>query len=267
MKNGIKTAVFFLLVFLATSVFAANFPERLQPYSYVNDYTHILSANEKAQLENKLVRYGQETSSQIAVVLVPSTDEYAISDYAFRLGDKWGIGRQKLNNGVLMLVAMSDRKVFIAVGQGLEGVLPDAFLSQVIRHNILPYFKQGNYAQGISDGLDQVIAASKGEFDAAAQQEDWTDKYIPLIMVVLFILFVLFGEISWRRPYVSPTNNHQMDEILRQTARRRGNAMGYGTGLGGRNDPFRGGSSGGFGGGSGGFGGGNFGGGGAGGSW
>ena len=156
-----KSAVIFSLVFFVQVVAAAEFPPAPNPFHYINDYTNTLSAEHKQILENKLIAYSKETSSQIAVVLVPTTGEYEIADYTFALGDKWGIGRKNLNNGVLMLIAKDDRKVFIATGQGLEGVLPDAFLSQVIRSAILPQFKQGQYAQGINDGLKASLMQHK----------------------------------------------------------------------------------------------------------
>lgn len=257
-----KSAVVFLLVFLSLSASAVNFPPPPNPFHYVNDYTKTLTPSEKQLLENKLIAYSKETSSQIAVVLIPTTGNYDIAQYSFELGDKWGIGRKQLNNGVLMLIAINDRKIFIATGQGLEGVLPDAFLSRVIRNVITPAFKQGHYMLGIDRGLDYIIAASKGEYDAAqTEDDDWT-QYIPIIMISIFVLFVLFGELSWRRtPYISPTNNHN-GQIFRQPPVRRRRSGGFGGGFG------SGGGFGGFGGGSGGgFGGGGFGGGGAGGSW
>lgn len=263
----LKSAVLFLAVFLLPlilplNVVAADFPTPPNPFRYVNDYTATLSESDKNSLENKLIAYGKETSSQIAVVIVPTVGEYDISQYTFELGDKWGIGRKQHNNGVLMLIAKNDRKIFIATGQGLQGVLTDAFVAQIIRNVITPHFKQNQYAQGISHGLDYIIAASKGEFSPENEQEDPLDTLIPFIFVVIFILFVLFGELSWRKPYISPTNNHPLEQIIRQSARRR--RGGFGGGFGG----FGGGSGGGFGGGSGGgFGGGGFDGGGAGGSW
>lgn len=247
MTKWLKSAVFLLSFFCITQLWAATFPPAPTPFRYVNDYTNTLSANEKAFLEQKLQAYGKETSSQIAVVIIPSTEEYDIAQYAFELGDKWGIGRKQLNNGVLMLIAKQDRKMFIAVGQGLEGVLPDAFLSQLIRQQITPQFKQGNYAEGISQGLDYLIAASKGEFDPNSQpEEDW-ERFLPLVMIALFILFVFIG------------NGREVVYV------------GNGGASGRRSSHYR--SGGGFGGGSfgggsgGGFGGGSFGGGGAGGSW
>ncbi|MCK3657403.1 methanol dehydrogenase [Pasteurellaceae bacterium Pebbles2] len=257
----LKSAVFFCLVLCSFTLKAADFPATPNPFHYVNDYTKTLSAQEFQYLENKLIQYGKETSSQIAVVIVPTTGEYEIAQYTAELGDKWGIGRKQLNNGVLFLIAKNDRKVFIATGQGLQGVLTDAFLAQLIRDGILPYFKQGQFAQGINNGLDYIIATSKGEYDPQAVEEDSLEQFIPFVMVVLFILFVLFGELSWRRkPYISPTANHNLQNAAIIAAsvlnsRRRGGGSGGGFG-------------GGFGGGSGGgFGGGGFDGGGAGGSW
>ncbi|OOF89616.1 methanol dehydrogenase [Rodentibacter ratti] len=259
----LKSAVVFIFVFWSTFAAAAQFPPIPNPFRYVNDYTNTLSPQQQQILENKLISYGNATSSQIAVVLVPTTGEYEIADYAFALGDKWGIGRKQLNNGVLMLIAKNDRKVFIATGQGLEGVLPDAFLSQVIRNAILPQFKQAQYAQGINDGLNDIIAASQGEYGAYQMEESEFDKFIPFIMVLVFIAFVVFGEYQYHKDeiYISPNQRDQLNRIVRQStlSRRRGGGSGFCGGFGGG---FGGGGSSG-----GGFGGGGFGGGGAGGSW
>ena len=266
MAKWFKSAVLFFAVLLSSvAVAAEDFPAVPNPFRYVNDYTHTLSTNEVQYLENKLRQYSSETSSQIAVVMIGSVGQYAISDYAFQLGDKWGIGRKKLDNGVLLLVAKDDRKVFIATGYGLEGALPDALLTQIIRKVMLPNFRSENYGKGINQALDHIIAASKSEYGALPTDanEAGLDDYVPFFMICLFILFVLFGELSWRRSaYVSPTQNHNnlqnaaiIASMIANSRRNRYNGGGGGFG-------------GGFGGGDGGgFGGGGFGGGGAGGSW
>lgn len=258
---SLKSAVIFFCVFMATAVSAVTFPDSPKPFRYVNDYTKTLSEKQFSALETKLETYSKETSSQIAVVIVPTTGEYEVSQYAFELGDKWGIGRKNLNNGVLLLIAKDDRKLFIAVGQGLQGVLTDALASQIIRNQIRPYFRNEQYAQGINNGLDYIIAATKGEYAAQQAEESDLGDFVPFIMLALFILVVVMGEISWRRPYVSPTNNHVLNEVLRQSMSNRRRNDRDGGGFGGF-------GGGGFGGGSGGgFGGGGFDGGGAGGSW
>ncbi|PVX39871.1 uncharacterized protein C8D76_10473 [Pasteurella langaaensis DSM 22999] len=263
MVKWLKSAVVLFTVFMSSVTFADDFPPVPSPFRYVNDYTHTLSSQEVQYLENKLRQYSSETSSQIAVVMLGSVGQYDISDYAFQLGDKWGIGRKKLDNGVLLLVAKDNRKVFIATGRGLEGALPDALLSQIIRKVILPNFRSGNYAQGINQALDNIIAASQNEYAALPTDANETaiDDYIPFIIICLFILFVLFGELSWRRSaYVSPTKNHDqlqnaaiIASMIANSRRNRYGGGGFGGGFGGGD--------------SGGFGGGGFGGGGAGGSW
>ena len=261
----LKSAVLFAVVFCAFSAQGATFPEPPQPFRYVNDYTQTLSANQQQALEQKLIAYGKATSSQIAVVIVPSVGEYEISDYTFELGNKWGIGRKQLNNGVLLLIAKEDRKLFIAVGQGLQGVLPDALASQIIRKHITPFFKNGQYAEGISSGVDYIVAATQGEYGAAqVEQENAYEDWIPGIIFLLFAAVVIIGEISRRRkPYISPTNNHIASELARNAAILA--SIASARDRGGRDNDHWGG---GFGGGSGGgFGGGDFDGGGAGGSW
>lgn len=245
-----KSAVVFVIIFWAIQLGAAQFPAPPQPFRYVNDYTHTLSQTELAQLEKALQQYSQQTSSQIAVVMLPTVGDMDIAQYAFELGDKWGIGRKQLNNGVLMLIAKNDRKIFIATGQGLEGALPDAFLSQLIRQQITPYFKQNQYAQGIANGLSAIIAASQGEYEAYdSAQESRLVEALPLIIFALIVAFWLFKLLGGNQVYISPSTHS------RTSSRRNHNHFG---GFGG----------GGFGGGSGGgFGGGGFGGGGAGGSW
>ena len=253
----LKSAVIFLIVFFPLTILAVDFPPVPTPFRYVNDYTDTLSTTEQNLLESKLIQFSQQTSSQMAVVIVPTTAEYEISQYTFELGDKWGVGRKQHNNGILMLIAKNDRKIFIAVGQGLEGVLPDAVLSQIIRNTITPAFKQNQYAQGIDAGVEHIIAMSKGEFSPQQLEEEELEleDYIVLSLLVLFVFLIFSAEMRWRKqPYISPTNKHRTEQILRRSISNRRSSGGGFSGFGG-------GSSGG------GFGGGSFGGGGAGGSW
>ncbi|OOH89781.1 methanol dehydrogenase [Pasteurellaceae bacterium 15-036681] len=250
-----------LLLFSVTSF--ANYPDVPNPFRYVSDYTNTLSAQEKQTLENALVEYGTKTSSQIAVAIVPSTNGEEISTYSFNLFNKWGVGRAKQNNGVLLVISMSDRKLFIATGRGLEGALPDAIASSIIRNDITPFFKQGMYAQGIAKGLSSIIAATQGEYEPLAVQQEEESGFadFELFLIIAVVIFILFSSFSrGGGTYISPST---ADRIIRTTtSARRGGGLGGGFGGG------FGGGRGGFGGGSGGgFGGGNSGGGGAGGSW
>ena len=156
------------LLFFSLNSWAVDYPKAPDPFYYVNDYTNTLSPQEWRTLENALIENRNKTSSQIIVAIIPTTQGEEIAQYATNLFNKWGIGRTKHNenNGVLLLVAKNDRKLFIATGRGIEGALPDAIASTIIRHNITPYFKQEHYAEGIASGLSAIMAAINGEYAA-----------------------------------------------------------------------------------------------------
>ncbi len=122
----------------------------------VIDQAKVLSGAEIQQLDQKILDLYQQGKAQIGVIIVPTTGQEAIFDFALRTGEKWQLGSAKRDNGLLMAVAINDRKIQILTGYGLEGVLPDVVLSRIIRNQITPYFKQGQYAQGISAGLDEI---------------------------------------------------------------------------------------------------------------
>lgn len=130
-----------------------NLPTLNQP---VIDQAKVLSEAEIQQLNQKILSLYQQGKAQIGVIIVPTTGQEAIFDFALRTGEKWQLGSAKRDNGLLMAIAINDRKIQILTGYGLEGVLPDVVLSRIIRNQITPYFKQGQYAQGISSGLDEL---------------------------------------------------------------------------------------------------------------
>lgn len=243
-----------VLILFGMGASAQNFPER--PNTLVSDYTNTLSAGETAALEQKLVAFGDSTSTQIAVVLVPTLEGYDVADYAVRLADKWGIGQDKKNNGVILLVSIGDRKMSIQTGYGMEGALPDAIARRIIENSIKPAFKEGAYYKGLDAGTNDIIAYTKGEYKNDAPKGG-NNKTFPLVFILVFILiFIAIARIS------GGGGNGQV-------IGGRGTAGAFwwllASGGGGS-------SGGGFGGGSdsggfGGFGGGSFGGGGASGSW
>lgn len=122
----------------------------------VIDQAKILSEAEIQQLNQKILSLYQQGKAQVGVIIVPTTGQEAIFDFALRAGEKWQLGSAKRDNGLLMAIAVNDRNIQILTGYGLEGVLPDLVLSRIIRNQITPYFKQGQYAQGISAGLDEI---------------------------------------------------------------------------------------------------------------
>lgn len=122
----------------------------------VIDQAKILSEAEMQQLNQKILSLYQQGKAQVGVIIVPTTGQEAIFDFALRAGEKWQLGSAKRDNGLLIAIAVNDRNIQILTGYGLEGVLPDLVLSRIIRNQITPYFKQGQYAQGISAGLDEI---------------------------------------------------------------------------------------------------------------
>ena len=145
---------------------AQNVPPRPNPPRLVNDLARMLTPQQAEQLERKLVAYNDSTSSQIAVVTVPSLGDYDIFDYSQKLYQDWGIGQKSSSNGVLVLVAQQEHKARIHTGYGLEGAIPDALAKRIISNTIVPAFKQEQYYEGLDRATDQLIALAKGEYKA-----------------------------------------------------------------------------------------------------
>jgi uncharacterized protein len=254
----------FLLVGLTTIGFAQDFPAK--PTKLVSDFTGTLSAGQVQNLENKLVAYDDSTSIQIAVAIVKSVGEYDINEYALELGRKWGVGSKK-NTGVMIVVALNDRKLAIQTGYGIEGALPDISTKSIIENDIKPSFKQGDYYTGLDLGINSIIKLTKGEYknDAPkakkAKGGGMSSIVVLLVIVVIIIIIIRKGGGGGGSQVIGGRGvaNALFWSMLFSGGRGSGGS-GFGGGFGGG-----GGSSGG--GGFGGFGGGSFGGGGSSGSW
>lgn len=129
----------------------------------VTDLTGTLTADQRATLETKLQALEAQKGSQIAVLMVPTTKPEEIEQYSIRVTDQWKLGRKKVDDGVLLLIAKDDRKLRIEVGYGLEGALPDAIAKRIIAEDITPHFKQGDFYGGIVAGITRIDAVIKGE--------------------------------------------------------------------------------------------------------
>src|ERR1700758_5058811 len=127
-----KLTIFLLLLVAAVTAFSQQLPPK--PGTLVTDYTNTLSAGDKQQLENKLVAFNDSTTTQIAVVIIKSVGEYDINEYGQKLGRAWGIGTKGKNNGLLLLIAISDHKVTIQTGYGAEGAVTDAAAHKIIQN-------------------------------------------------------------------------------------------------------------------------------------
>ncbi|MEP7083825.1 MAG: YgcG family protein, partial [Betaproteobacteria bacterium] len=129
----------------------------------ITDLTSTLSAEQKSALEQKLQGFEARKGSQLAVLLVPTTAPETIEQYALRVAEKWKLGRKKVDDGAILLVAKDDRALRIEVGYGLEGSLNDATSKRIISETITPRFRDGDFAGGIDAGVDQIIRVVDGE--------------------------------------------------------------------------------------------------------
>jgi uncharacterized protein len=160
----------------------------------VTDLTATLTSDQRAALEQKLVALEARKGSQVAVLLVPTTQPETVEQYAIRVFDQWKLGRKGTDDGVLLLVAKNDRKLRIEVGYGLEGAIPDAIARRVVDEDIVPLFKQGNFYGGISAGTDRVSKLIEGESmppprRTAAPGSGWNTE-------TLFIGFIILAMAS-----------------------------------------------------------------------
>jgi uncharacterized protein len=139
----------------------------------VTDLTGTLNANQQAELERQLEQFEAAKGSQIAVLLVATTEPETIEQYALKVAETWQPGRADADDGVLLLVAKDDRKLRIEVGYGLEGAIPDATANRVIEEIIVPHFKQGDYYAGIKAGVERIIGLIEGE-PLPPPSSDWS---------------------------------------------------------------------------------------------
>jgi len=149
-----------LLLFCMTAWAVVGVPELS---SRVTDLTATLSAEQATALENKLAAFEAKKGSQIAVLIVPTTQPKDIAEFGIEVADLWQVGRKGVDDGVILIVAKDDRKLRLEVGYGLEGVIPDAVAKRVIAETITPHFKEGDYAGGIDAGITQLMALIGGE--------------------------------------------------------------------------------------------------------
>lgn len=163
-----------------------TYPE--MPKGYVNDYADIIDNDN--ELESKLESYENETTNELAIATIQSIGEVSIEEYAVTLFEKWGIGKQDKDNGVLLLVALEEKKVRIEVGYGLEGVIPDSIAGSIIRNEITPSFSEGDFSEGINRGVDALIASIGGEY--SAEETDSPSNSGGIIFVIILAVVIIF---------------------------------------------------------------------------
>lgn len=266
--SRVKCCLFLLALITFTFSVSAGIPEKPVPPRLVNDFAGLLSAEEAARLERKLVEYNDSTSTQITVVTLNSLDGYDIDDLAQRIGQAWGAGQKSFDNGIVILikpkVGNERGQAAIATGYGMEEIIPDAIARRIVDNEMIPCFRENDYFGGINAATDIITDLASGRFKA----EDYESKdgalaaIIPIVIIILVI--ILMGRNSGNKRRNIGSSNLPfwiLLSMLNNSGRSSGGSWGgFGGGGGGG---FGGGGGGGFGG----FGGGGFGGGGASGSW
>lgn len=171
----------------------AQIPDAPTPPRLVNDLAGVLPPGQSDTLERKLVAMDDSTSTQVTVVIVASLGGYDIAQFAQELGEKWGVGRKGRDNGVVMVVkpknSDGDGRAFIATGYGLEGALPDVVCTRIVRDVMIPYFQREDYGGGISAGVDAIISAAHGEFEADVED----DAPVTTVFIITMLLILLYA--------------------------------------------------------------------------
>jgi uncharacterized protein len=252
-----KQLLSFIFVFSFLFSRAQTIPAKPNPPKLVNDYAHVMTADQIQSLEQELVAYDDSTSVQIAIVTVPSTGDYAIEEYALKILRDWGVGNKKTNNGIVILAAIQDHKVFIATGYGMEGSVPDITAKEIIENDIVPNFKTNDFYGGFNNAATDIIKAAAGEYKAPAgynrRGKSVSGGSILGILLIIFIVLIILSRGGGGSGGIFSRSGVLPWILLSMMNNNRGGGGWSGGGGGG--------------GGFGGFGGGSGGGGGAGGSW
>src|SRR6185295_2198295 len=224
-----------LILFLAFLLF--SFPALAQkeiPELWghrVHDEAKVLSQQTIDHLEQTLKIFEDSTTNQLAILIVPSLDGEVIETYSLRAAEKWKLGTKNNDNGAILVVSINDRKMRIEVGQGLEGPLPDAICNRIIRNEMAPKFRQGDFDAGVTDAMTAIMQAIKGEYKAEDQPKRRQGKGSAFLTILIILVII----------------------ILRSRNRRGGGGNGWSAGTGWFIGSALGGSNWGGGGGGGGF--------------
>jgi uncharacterized protein len=161
---------------------------------WVHDEANILSAQAKSSLESIIQAERDSTSNQIAILIIPSLQGGSLEEYALRVAETWQPGEKEKDNGVLLLIAIDDRLMRIETGYGLEGSLTDAISSRIIRNEIAPRFRNGDYDGGVEAGVMTIIQAIKGEYvneEPAVRKRN--SKSSPLATIIIIIIIIIIA--------------------------------------------------------------------------
>lgn len=184
-----------LFIFFIFFSFALNAEDELPTLKYLaTDLTNTISADDMLMLNRILSSFQDSTSNQLVFLMISTLGDYPIEEYANQVAQKNKIGTKKNDNGILFLVVKDDHKIRIEVGYGLEGALPDATTSSIIRNEILPLFKENNFSAGVFAGVGAIIKATVGEYKNDSPKSRKRGKsiggwIIPFLIIIFSFLF------------------------------------------------------------------------------
>ena len=252
MNRKIIVLITIVLISSTTALTAMDVPDLK---GYVNDYAGILSSSEEQQIAQILSSLEQSTTAQGALLVVSTLEGESIESFSIRTAEAWKLGQTEKDNGLLIIMAVEEKKVRMEVGYGLEGLLTDAKSGYIIREIIIPEFKKGNFANGLYQGvavasgvIGSTIDISEKETTSSSQSQRRSSTGIPINLLVFIIIFIVSG-IARRGRRGSGIFQALFFGSMLSSRRGRHNSFGGGSGFGG-------GFGGGFSGGGGGFGGG-----------
>lgn len=183
--------ILFVLTLLISTLFAdiTEYFPKLE--GRVVDTANLLSSSAKDKITTTLKEHEEKTSNQIVVVILNSLHSYDIADYSYQLGRYWGIGQKDLNNGVLLVIALEEKKLRIEVGYGLEGALTDKISYEIINYTIKPKFRLEQYDAGIVNAVNEIIQAIKGEYVAKTKTSESPSEFESMIPILFFAVIFL----------------------------------------------------------------------------
>jgi uncharacterized protein len=200
--NRLPFCVAILFWLLAFSSHAAEvIPPK--PDRYFNDYAGVVSKEAAQRFNEQLAQFERETSDQVVVAVFPKMQSDSdIADYTQRVAQTWGVGQKERRNGVVLFVFIQDRKMFIEVGYGLEGALPDATAFDITERHIKPLFRTGNYESGLATGIDLICKAIRGEYKGSgktvAGQRHGGNAFSLLPFIIFVIVLIIISRLMGR---------------------------------------------------------------------
>ena len=200
--SHVSVVTWILLSLLASLGLSAEVPFLS---GHVNDVAGILSASTRSELESVLKAHEDSSSNQVVVLTVPSLEGESLEEYSLKVAETWKLGQKGKDNGVLLLVSRGERKVRIEVGRGLEGDLTDLTCGLIIRHEIVPRFRDGDYDAGVRDGVFAILAAIRGSYaaDEGSTAADIGARifagliFLVVVGIFTFIAMISQGFMSW----------------------------------------------------------------------